>query len=59
MHFKEDAVRSITESVADLRQRQAVLETPLIPVLDNPGFDLPSLGGTGWEVVEAAGDSSN
>ena len=44
--------------MADLRQRQAVLETPpQIPVLDNPGFDLPSLGGgvTGWEVVEAAG----
>ena len=58
VHFEEDAVRSITESVADLRQRQAVLETPpQIPVLDNPGFDLPSLGGgvTGWEVVEAAG----
>jgi hypothetical protein len=58
VHFEEDAVRSIEESVADLRQRQAVLETPpQIPVLDNPGFDLPSLGGgvTGWEVVEAAG----
>lgn len=58
VHFEEDAVRSIEESVADLRQRQAVLETPpQIPVLDNPGFDLPSLGNgvTGWEIVEAAG----
>ena len=58
VHFEEDAVRSIEESVADLRQRQAVLETPpQISVLDNPGFDLPSLGNgvTGWEIVEAAG----
>ena len=57
VHFEEDAVRSIEESVADLRQRQAVLETPpQILVLDNPGFDLPSLGNgvTGWEVVETA-----
>jgi hypothetical protein len=58
VHFEEDAVRSIEESVADLRQRQAVLETPpQIPVLDNPGFDLPGLGNgvTGWEIIEAAG----
>ena len=55
VHFQEDAVRSIKESVADLRQRQTVLESPpQIQVLDNPGFDLPSLGNgvTGWEVVE-------
>ena len=58
VHFEEDAVRSIEESVADLRQRQAVLETPpQISVLDNPGFDLPGLGNgvTGWEIIEAAG----
>ena len=58
VRFEEGAVQMIEESVADLRQRQAVLETPpLITVLDNPGFELPRLGDgvTGWEVVESAG----
>ncbi|MBT4158987.1 MAG: hypothetical protein HOD99_09115, partial [Planctomycetaceae bacterium] len=58
VRFEEGAVQMIEESVADLRQRQAVLETPpLIPVFDNPGFELPRLGDgvTGWEVVESGG----
>ena len=57
VRFEEGAVQMIEQSVADLRKRQAVLETPpLITVLDNPGFELPRLGGgvTGWELIEGA-----
>ena len=58
VRFSEDVVRIMTEQVADLRRRQAVLEAPPpLTVLDNPSFDLPVIGAgvTGWELVEASG----
>jgi len=57
VRFDEQVVRILTDQVADLRRREAVLESPpAIPVLDNPGFDLPEIGGgiTGWESVAPA-----
>jgi len=57
VRFDEQVVRTLAEQVADLRQREAVLRSPpAIPVLDNPGFDLPSIGHgiTGWELVAPA-----
>ena len=56
--FSEEAVRLMTDQVAELRRRQAVLDVPPpLPVLDNPGFDLPGLDNeiTGWELLEATG----
>jgi len=58
IRFAEQAVRLMADQVAELRRRQAVLDAPpALPVLDNPGFDLPSLdeGITGWELVETPG----
>ena len=58
IRFAEESVRLMADQVAELRRRQAVLDAPpALPVLDNPGFDLPSLdeGITGWELVETPG----
>lgn len=57
VRFDEQAVRLLADQVAALRHREAVLlSPPAVPVLDNPGFELPSLGDglTGWELVAAA-----
>ena len=58
--FDEDVVRLLTDQVADLRHREMVIASPpAIPVLDNPGFDLPGIGAgiTGWELVAPAAGS--
>lgn len=58
IRFAEETVRLMTDQVAELRRRQAVLDAPPpLPVLDNPGFDLPGLDDeiTGWELLEASG----
>lgn len=57
VRFDEQVVRLLANQVADLRRREAVLQSPpVIPVLDNPGFDLPGIGAgiTGWELVAPA-----
>lgn len=57
VRFDEQVVRMLAEQVADLRRREVVLQSPpSIPVLDNPGFDLPGIGAgiTGWELVAPA-----
>jgi len=64
--FGDDVRRSIESTLADLRRRRAVLETPQpLDALDNPGFELDGagvaeaggrdVGGAvaGWELVEA------
>ena len=57
VRFDEDVVRLLTDQVANLRHREMVIASPpAIPVLDNPGFDLPGIGAgiTGWEMVAPA-----
>jgi len=52
----DDSVRDgVAKLLADLRGRRAALEMAVpLAVLDNPGFDLPELGGVlpGWDLLE-------
>jgi len=57
VRFDEDVVQLLADQVASLRHRERVIASPpAIPVLDNPGFDLPGIGAgiTGWELVAPA-----
>ena len=52
----DDSVRdAVARLLTDLRGRRAALEMAVpLAVLDNPGFDLPELGGVlpGWDLLE-------
>jgi hypothetical protein len=53
--FAPEVQEQIARMLADLGRRRAALEAAVpMPVLDNPGFELPPLGGLmpGWELLE-------
>lgn len=53
--FAPEMQEQIARLLADLGQRRAALEAAVpMAVLDNPGFELPQLGGLvpGWELLE-------
>lgn len=53
--FAPEMQEQIARLIADLGQRRAALEAAVpMAVLDNPGFELPQLGGLvpGWELLE-------